>query len=119
MSGVTGRSGRTPSQKGDRYHRTYRHGSSLGLKTAWLWPAPGPRCVEPVRAAGYNPSQDAGQRGDGPAIPGAGGSQGNAMKIRVDPHTLQRALERGATEAEIREVCISGTEAPAKRGRMR
>lgn len=36
------------------------------------------------------------------------------MKIRIEPHTLVRALERGANEAEIINVLESGEEIPAK-----
>ncbi len=40
------------------------------------------------------------------------------MDIRIDPHTLERALERGATEVEIRDVISSGVPVPAKQGRI-
>ncbi len=36
------------------------------------------------------------------------------MKIRIDPHTLERAEERGASEEEIIEVIQSGIPFPAK-----
>ena len=40
------------------------------------------------------------------------------MEIRIDPHTLERAEERGASEAEIRDVLAVGAAAPEKRGRF-
>ncbi len=40
------------------------------------------------------------------------------MEIRIDPHTLERALERGASEAEIRDVLINGDPIPAKHNRL-
>lgn len=40
------------------------------------------------------------------------------MIIQIDPHTLERAVERGTTEEEIREVVASGFEIPAKQNRM-
>jgi hypothetical protein len=39
------------------------------------------------------------------------------MDIRIDPHTLERAAERGASEGEITDVITSGQPIPAKRGR--
>jgi len=36
------------------------------------------------------------------------------MRIRINPHTLERAAERGATEAEIRDVIKSGFSIPAR-----
>ena len=30
------------------------------------------------------------------------------MNIQIEPHTLQRAIERGATEAEIKDVISTG-----------
>jgi len=39
------------------------------------------------------------------------------MEIRIDPHTLERAQERGATEEEIRDVITSGFRIPAKYNR--
>ena len=39
------------------------------------------------------------------------------MEIRIDPHTLERAKERGADAQEIREVILSGIDIPAKYGR--
>ena len=37
------------------------------------------------------------------------------MNIRIEPHTLKRAEERGATEAEILETLQSGETIPAKK----
>jgi hypothetical protein len=39
------------------------------------------------------------------------------MDIRIDPHTLERAAERGASSEEIIDVITSGQPIPAKRGR--
>ena len=39
------------------------------------------------------------------------------MQIRIEPHTLKRALERGANEHEIIEVLNNGTTVVAKEGR--
>jgi hypothetical protein len=39
------------------------------------------------------------------------------MDIRIDPHTLERAAERGARSEEIMDVVINGQPIPAKRGR--
>jgi hypothetical protein len=39
------------------------------------------------------------------------------MDIRVDPHTLERSAERGASSAEIIDVITSGQPTPAKHGR--
>ena len=39
------------------------------------------------------------------------------MKIHIDPHTLERAEERGTTAEEIREVIRTGISIPAKHGR--
>jgi hypothetical protein len=39
------------------------------------------------------------------------------MRIQIDPHTLERAIERGASENEIKDVLISGFDIPAKRNR--
>lgn len=36
------------------------------------------------------------------------------MEIQIDPHTLERALERGTTEEEIKDVIITGIPIPAK-----
>jgi hypothetical protein len=40
------------------------------------------------------------------------------MEIQIDPHTLERAEERGASEEEIRDVINTGIAIPAKDGRM-
>ncbi len=40
------------------------------------------------------------------------------MNIQIDPHTLQRALERGATESEITETLKSGINILGKQGRL-
>ena len=40
------------------------------------------------------------------------------MRIQIDPHTMERAQERGTDEAEIRDVINDGFDIPAKRGRM-
>ena len=39
------------------------------------------------------------------------------MQIIIDPHTLQRASERGASENEIKDVLQTGTPSFAKGGR--
>ena len=39
------------------------------------------------------------------------------MRIRIDPHTLERLEERGATEEEIKDVIKTGLAIPAKYGR--
>ncbi len=39
------------------------------------------------------------------------------MKIQTDPHTLQRANERGTDEKEIEDVLMNGKEGPAKGSR--
>jgi hypothetical protein len=36
------------------------------------------------------------------------------MKIQIDPHTLNRAVERGTTKDEIRDVINTGFSIPAK-----
>ena len=36
------------------------------------------------------------------------------MRIRINPHTLERAAERGATKDEIEDVIRTGTPIPAK-----
>ena len=41
------------------------------------------------------------------------------MKIRIDQHTAKRAVERGTSEDEIRDVLKTGTPAPMARGRLR
>ncbi|MGB9368526.1 MAG: hypothetical protein WCE79_21190 [Xanthobacteraceae bacterium] len=38
--------------------------------------------------------------------------------IEIDPHALQRAAERGATEEEIRSAVEGGDRFPAKFGRV-
>jgi mannose-6-phosphate isomerase-like protein (cupin superfamily) len=40
------------------------------------------------------------------------------MNIQIDPHTLERAEERGATADEIIDVITSGTPITAKYGRL-
>ena len=40
------------------------------------------------------------------------------MQIRIESHTLKRALERGANEQEITEVLTTGTSVTAKEGRL-
>jgi hypothetical protein len=40
------------------------------------------------------------------------------MDIQIDPHTLERAIERGASEAEIRDVIDTGFPVPGKYGRL-
>lgn len=40
------------------------------------------------------------------------------MEIQIDPHTLERAEERGTNENEIRDVVYTGFAIPAKYGRM-
>jgi hypothetical protein len=40
------------------------------------------------------------------------------MEIQVDPHTLERAEERGTNEAEIRDVIQAGFLIPTKYGRI-
>ena len=40
------------------------------------------------------------------------------MEIQIDPHTLERAEERGTNEKEIREVIETGSEIAAKHGRF-
>ncbi|MDP2936597.1 MAG: hypothetical protein Q8O86_08925 [Dehalococcoidia bacterium] len=40
------------------------------------------------------------------------------MNIQIDPHTLERARERGTNEAEIRDVVETGLAVPAKHGRV-
>lgn len=39
------------------------------------------------------------------------------MRIQIDPHTLERAIERGASENEIKDVLVSGFDIPVKRNR--
>ena len=40
------------------------------------------------------------------------------MEIQIDPHTLERAEERGTGEEEIIDVIETGTDVPAKHGRI-
>lgn len=40
------------------------------------------------------------------------------MEIQIDPHTLERAEQRGASEAEIRDAINTGFAIPAKYGRQ-
>lgn len=40
------------------------------------------------------------------------------MKIQIDPHTLERAEERGTNENEIKKVLNDGKNIEAKHGRM-
>jgi hypothetical protein len=40
------------------------------------------------------------------------------MNIQIDPHTLERAEERGTNADEIIDVIVSGSAIPAKFGRM-
>ncbi len=40
------------------------------------------------------------------------------MEIVIDPHTMERAEERGTNEAEIKDVVQSGLSIPAKYGRI-
>ena len=40
------------------------------------------------------------------------------MDIQIDPHTLERAEERGTNEAEIKDVIHSGISIPAKHNRI-
>jgi len=40
------------------------------------------------------------------------------MNIQIDPHTLERAAQRGASEDGIRDVIQTGFIIPAKYGRM-
>lgn len=39
------------------------------------------------------------------------------MQIQIEPHTLERAVERGASESEIIETLNSGINIPGKAGR--
>lgn len=40
------------------------------------------------------------------------------MIVQIDPHTLERAEERGASEEEIKDVILTGFSIPAKYGRF-
>ena len=39
-------------------------------------------------------------------------------QVRIDRHTLSRAVERGTNEAEILDVLATGTSVPARQGRL-
>ena len=41
------------------------------------------------------------------------------MKIRIDPHTLERAQERGTNAEEIKQAIETGLSLDAKRGRSK
>lgn len=40
------------------------------------------------------------------------------MEVQIDPHTLERAQERGTDENEIRDVVQTGFTIPARYGRI-
>jgi hypothetical protein len=40
------------------------------------------------------------------------------MGIQIDPHTLERAVERGTNEEEIKDVIQTGFSIPAKYGKL-
>lgn len=40
------------------------------------------------------------------------------MKIQIEPHTLQRANQRGASEEEIKETLLNGNAISAKNNRL-
>ena len=40
------------------------------------------------------------------------------MEIQIDPHTLERAEERGTNEIEIQDVIRTGSTIPTKHGRF-
>ncbi|MDD5091076.1 MAG: DUF4258 domain-containing protein [Candidatus Wallbacteria bacterium] len=40
------------------------------------------------------------------------------MRILIDPHTAERATERGVSSSEITETICLGADIPAKHGRM-
>ncbi|MCL0075198.1 DUF4258 domain-containing protein [Thermodesulfovibrionales bacterium] len=40
------------------------------------------------------------------------------METQIDPHTLERAEERGTNEEEIKDVIETGVTIPAKYGRI-
>ena len=40
------------------------------------------------------------------------------MEIQIDPHTLERAGERGTNEEEIKDVIQTGFSIPAKYGKL-
>ncbi len=39
------------------------------------------------------------------------------MEIQIDPHTIERAEERGTNKNEIRDVVLTGFSIPAKYGK--
>jgi len=39
------------------------------------------------------------------------------MEIQIDPHSLERAEERGSNEPEIKDVILTGVSIPGKHGR--
>ena len=41
------------------------------------------------------------------------------MDLQIDPHTLERAAERGTNEDEIRDTLLTGAAITGKRGRLR
>jgi Domain of unknown function (DUF4258) len=41
------------------------------------------------------------------------------MEILIEPHTLERAVERGTNAFEVRDVIITGFSIPARYGRIR
>lgn len=43
--------------------------------------------------------------------------KGLHLEIQIDPHTIERARERGTDEEQIREVIETGAVIPAKYGR--
>lgn len=40
------------------------------------------------------------------------------MQVRIDPHTLEKSEERGASEDELKDVIETGFTIPAKHGRI-
>jgi hypothetical protein len=44
--------------------------------------------------------------------------RGRQMKVQIDPHTLERAEERGTDEDEIKDVIKTGFTISAKYGRL-
>jgi hypothetical protein len=40
------------------------------------------------------------------------------MEIQIDPHTLERAEERGTNESEVTDVILTGFPMPAKHERI-
>ncbi len=45
-------------------------------------------------------------------------SRCDVMEIQIDPHTTERARERGTSEEEIKDVINTGFSIPAKYDRM-